>query len=138
MLSEKKAFSFNHFLACLSNIQDSGEKVDSPVHVPKSDLNFEAELGTRGSSMSVLMKQLRHKDPKTKKNSPCNGRSRLFMAEKFNRKCKWPVYFYFSGVGDNEDILMFHCLPKSQTVNTEYYYNLMCLLKDGLKEKRRW
>ena len=38
---------------------------------------------------------------------------------------------------DKEGILMTNYLPKGQTVNAEYYSNLLCRLKEALKEKWR-
>jgi len=38
---------------------------------------------------------------------------------------------------DQDGILLFHYLPKGQTINAEYYSSLLVQLKDILKEKRR-
>jgi hypothetical protein len=39
--------------------------------------------------------------------------------------------------GDDDVILLIDYLPKSQTINAEYYSSLLVQLKDILKEKRR-
>ena len=38
---------------------------------------------------------------------------------------------------DKEGILMTNYLSKGQTVNAEYYSNLLCRLKEALKEKQQ-
>jgi len=38
--------------------------------------------------------------------------------------------------GDQESILLIHCLPKGQTNNAEYYSSPLVEMKDILKEKR--
>ena len=44
-----------------------------------------------------------------------------------------PQFFW-----DQDSILLIHKLPKSQTINAEYYSSLLVQLKDILKEKSRW
>ena len=54
-----------------------------------------------------------------------------------NSQCKIRCKILASIFGDQDGILLIDYLPKSQTINAEYYSSLLVQLKDILKEKRR-
>jgi len=61
---------------------------------------------------------------------------RLTPSQKFpNAKIRWKSFRLI--FWDEGGILLIDYLPKSQTINTEYYLALLVQLKDILKEKRR-
>jgi len=79
---------------------------------------------------------LYHYDPETKQQSmECrhsgSSRPKNFQVQKSAVKVLAWVFW------DQDSILLIDYLPKSQTINTEYYSSLLVQLKDILKEKRR-
>jgi len=79
---------------------------------------------------------LYHYDPETKQQSREWRHNGSPHPQKF-RAQKSAGKFLYSIFSDQNGILLIDCLPKGQTVNTEYYLSLLVQLKDTLKEKRR-
>jgi len=79
---------------------------------------------------------LYHYDPETKQQSMEWWHSGSHCPKKF-RVPKSTGKFLTSFFWDQDSILLIDYLPKSQTINAEYYSSLLVQLKDILKEKRR-
>jgi len=78
---------------------------------------------------------LYHYDSETKQQSmewrhSDSPRSQKFRVQKSTGKVLASIFW------DQDDILLIDYLPKSQTINAEYYSSLLVQLKDILKEKR--
>jgi len=76
-----------------------------------------------------------HYDPETKQNSTKwrhsgSPRSKKFRVQKSAGKVLASIFW------DQDGILLIDYLPKSQTINTEYYSSLLVQMKDVLKDKR--
>ena len=79
---------------------------------------------------------LYHYDPETKLQSmewrhSSSPHPKKFQVQKFAGKVLTSIFW------DQDAILLIDYLPKSQTINAEYYSSLLVQLKDILKEKRR-
>jgi len=79
---------------------------------------------------------LYHYDPETKQQSmewrhSGSPRPKKIRAQKSAGKVLASIFC------DQDGILPIDCLPKGQTINSEYYSSLLVQLKDILKEKRR-
>ena len=99
-------------------------------HFERSSDNFLERLVTVDETW------LHHYDPETKQQSmqwrhSGSPRPKKFKTQQSAGKVMATVFW------DKEGILMTNYLPKGQTVNAEYYSNLLCRLKEALKEKRR-
>jgi len=91
-------------------------------------ISFWAQLVTMDESW------LYHYDPQTKQQSMEWRHSGSPHPKKF-RVQKYAGKFLASIFWDQDSILLIDYLPKSQTINTEYYSPLLVQLKDILKEK---
>ena len=80
---------------------------------------------------------LYHYDPETKQQSMEWRHSSSPRPKKF-RVQKSAGKFLTSNFWAQDGILLIDYLPKSQTINAEYYSSLLVQLKDILKIKRRW
>jgi len=78
---------------------------------------------------------LYHYNPETKQQSMEWRHSGSPRSKKFRFK-KYAGKVLASTFWDQDGILLIDCLPKGQTINTEYYLSLLVQLKDILKEKR--
>ena len=70
-------------------------------------------------------------------NSKTKQQSMEWQQSGSPRPKKFPGNFLASIFWDQDDIPFIYYLPKSQTINAEYYSSLLVQLKDILKEKRR-
>lgn len=79
---------------------------------------------------------LHHYDPETKQQSmqwrhSGSPRPKKFKTQRSAGKVMATVFW------DSKGVLLPDYLPKGQTINAEYYSNLLCRLQEALKEKRR-